>query len=123
MLKYENDYLNMYQTSKNKFTMEFLDSKENYTTSEEFLIDTFISYRNKRISAYMLVPIDSIKVSKKIMEDIDNPYQDKLVGGILTDSIERAYGIADRNGIPGYSCSIYWLLSKEEIKQITNYIK
>ena len=45
-----------------------------------------------------------------------------MVGGVLEDSIRRVYGLCERSGgIRGFSCSIYWELSADELKTVGNY--
>lgn len=70
----------------------------------------------KRIKAYNLVPDGAIIIPAKLVA----LFQGWFIGGVLEDSLYRVYGIChDRGGITGYSCSVYWVPTKEEMEAIT----
>ena len=43
-----------------------------------------------------------------------------LIGGILEDSIVRVHGVC-KNGIRGFSCSVFFIPSKEYLDSIMNH--
>lgn len=70
----------------------------------------------KRIKAYNLVPDGSIVIPANLVP----LFRGWFIGGVLEDSLCRVYGIChDRGGITGYSCSVYWVPTKEEMEAIT----
>lgn len=71
----------------------------------------------KRKKAYDLVPSGA----KIITPNLVRLCEGFLIGGILEDSIQKVYGIAGANGLDGYSCSVYWLLTDNEINSFINY--
>lgn len=90
----------------------FLGSIERINSCEEFFNETI----QKRIKAYNLVPDGAIVIPAQLVP----LFRGWFIGGVLEDSLYRVYGIChDRGGITGYSCSVYWVLTKEEMDNIT----
>lgn len=71
----------------------------------------------KRQKAYDLIPDGS----KIIRRDQIKEFDGKFIGGILTDSIMRVYGTATHRGIPGCSCSVYFIPSDDHLKSVMSY--
>ena len=49
--------------------------------------------------------------------DVDK-YRGCLIAGIMEDAIRTVYGIAQSDGIRGFSCSVYYLPTRAELKEI-----
>jgi len=96
------------------YRYNFLGKEGRYCTNEDGIKD----FIQKRLSAYNLVP----NRCTIIPENLIGLFRGMFVGGILGDCIYTVYGIVrDRNGLNGYSCSIYFLPTEEVLKSIMNY--
>lgn len=90
----------------------FLGRTERISSSKEHFNETI----QKRIKAYNLVPDGAIVVPANLVA----LFRGWFIGGVLEDSLYRVYGIChDRGGITGYSCSVYWVPTKEDMDAIT----
>lgn len=114
----KNDIVQIHEPTINERGIEvssitFLGRTENLWYSNKKDINARIE---KRIKAYNLVPDGAIVISA----DLVPLFRGWFIGGVLEDSLCRVYGIChDRGGITGYSCSVYWVPTKEEIEAIT----
>lgn len=94
------------------YEMDFLCHISRYSCDKESIDETI----EKRIAAYNLIP-DGCKV---IPAHLVGLFNGKLIGGILEDSIQRVHGICE-NGIRGFSCSVFFIPSKEYLDSIMDY--
>lgn len=95
-----------------KYSFTFLGRTEKHASSAE----SFKWSVEKRIKAYNLVPDGAIVIPAQLVP----LFRGWFIGGVLEDSLYRVYGIChDRGGITGYSCSVYWVPTKEEMEAIT----
>ena len=93
-------------------SFKFLGSIERISSCEEYFNETI----QKRIKAYNLIPDGAIVIPRSLVP----LFQGWFIGGVLEDSLSRVYGIChDRGGITGYSCSVYWVPTKDEMDNIT----
>jgi hypothetical protein len=74
---------------------------------------SFQEAMRKLETAYNMVPKGAAIVPKQRISEC----RGWLVGGILQDSLRPVYGAANEHGISGYACSIFWILTEEEIRQ------
>ena len=72
---------------------------------------------DKRTRAYDLIPAGAKIIPAPLVRICEGLF----IGGVLEDSIEKVYGIARDDGIRGYSCSVYWIPSEEELGGFQNY--
>jgi len=94
-------------------SLTFLGRTENIWYSSEQDISARVE---KRIKAYNLVPDGAIVIPANLVA----LFRGWFIGGVLEDSLYRVYGVcSDRGGITGYSCSVYWVPTKEEMEAIT----
>ena len=105
-------YTNGYYPGHFMYQMDFLGHIFTYSCSKESLDETI----RKRINAYNLIP-DGCRVIPANMIKLFNGL---LIGGILEDSIVRVHGVC-KNGIRGFSCSVFFIPSKEYLDSIMNY--
>ena len=89
----------------------FMGKLDTRGTQEYFMKET----ANKRKKAYDLVPGGATIITKELI----GLCQGWLMGGVLSDSVRKVYGICSGGGLPGYSCSIYWVPTEKELKEIT----
>jgi hypothetical protein len=97
---------------ENVYELNFLGHISYFHGSEEYLFKIM----NKFSKAYSLIPKDSVIIPENKVHLYDN----KLIGGILRDSLYAVYGIG-RQGLPGYSCSIYFIPSKNFLSSVVDY--
>ena len=93
---------------KDKFTISFLGRDYNYHCSYQSLVDTI----RKRRTAIDMIPYGA----KIIPEHTIHMFNGTLVCGILADSLYKVAGVCE-NGIRGYSCSVFYAPTEEELKQ------
>jgi len=105
-------YTNGYYPGHFMYEVNFLGDVYRHSCSEESINETI----EKRIAAYNLIP-DGCKV---IPADMIGMFRGLLIGGIMEDSIKRVHGICE-NGIRGFSCSIFFIPSKEYLESIMDY--
>ena len=105
-------YTNGYYPGHFMYQMDFLGHIFTYSCSKESLDETI----RKRINAYNLIP-DGCRVIPANMIKLFNGL---LIGGILEDSIVRVHGVC-KNGIRGFSCSVFFIPSKEYLDSIMNH--
>ena len=105
-------YASGYYPGHFMYQMDFLGHICTYSCSKESLDETI----RKRINAYNLIP-DGCRVIPANMIKLFNGL---LIGGILEDSIVRVHGVCE-NGLRGFSCSIFFIPSKEYLDSIMNY--
>ena len=114
---FENEILKVtytagYYPSHFIYEIDFLGHIYTHSCSKESLDETI----RKRIDAYNLIP-DACRVIPANMIKLFNGL---LIGGILEDSIVRVHGVC-KNGIRGFSCSVFFIPSKEYLDSIMNY--
>ena len=101
-----------------KYDVEFLGHKTTHHGYNEASIQKVIL---KRTKAYDLVP----QGAKIIPKQLIGMCKGLLVGGILEDSLYAVYGLCEGKlnsaGISGYSCSIFWFPTDEELKSFTDF--
>jgi len=105
-------YTNGYYPGHFMYEVNFLGDVSRYSCSKESIDETI----EKRIAAYALTP-DGCKV---IPANMIGMFSGLLIGGIMEDSIKRVHGICE-NGIRGFSCSVFFIPSKEYLDSIMNY--
>ena len=105
-------YTNGYYPGHFMYQMDFLGHIFTYSCSKESLDETI----RKRINAYNLIP-DGCRV---IPANMIKRFNGLLIGGILEDSIVRVHGVC-KNGIRGFSCSVFFIPSKEYLDSIMNH--
>lgn len=118
MLEFKNDVLEMKQLSDKKFEYTFLGKKTTSSCSSSYFQKNWDDTKNKRLTAYDLVPSGC-----KVMSSDFSPMLDGLfIGGVLEDSLYIVYGVGTNGrGISGYSCSLFFFPTQEVIDSITNY--
>jgi len=95
------------------FEITFLGNKTVTTTFSNHQA-RFKDAMHKLKTAYNMVP----KGAAIIPENRIQECRGHLVGGILQDSLLPVYGIANDRGLVGYACSIFWVLTEVEIKEL-----
>lgn len=105
-------YVSGYYPGHFMYKMDFLGDIGRYSCSEESIDETI----KKRIAAFNLIPTGC----KVIPNHLIGMFKGLLVGGIMEDSIVRVHGICE-NGIRGFSCSIFFIPSKEYLDSIMDY--
>lgn len=114
---FENDILKVTYTAGYYhghfiYEIDFLGHICTYSCSKESLDETI----RKRIDAYNLIP-DACRIIPANQVKLFNGL---LIGGILEDSIVRVHGVC-KNGLTGFSCSIYFTTDAEYLKSILDY--
>ena len=114
---FENEILKVTYTSGYypghfMYKMDFLGDIGRYSCSKESIDETI----KKRIAAYNLIPVGCKIIPKHLI----GIFKGLLVGGIMEDSIIRVHGICE-NGIRGFSCSVFFIPSKEYLDSFMNY--
>ena len=104
------EILEVVEKDKNEYELSFCGHKTTIHSSKEHIDDTI----RKRRVAYNMVP-DGATIIPRNMIILCKGW---LVGGILEDSLCTVYGISSERGIAGYSCSIFWLPTQKELKEI-----
>ena len=97
----------------NYYEVIFLNGQPSKCFYDKESIDKLIS---KRLRAYNLIP----NGCKIITKDLVGMYRGMFIGGILEDSIQIVYGIAEPT-IRGFSCSVFFIPSDEIIATLTDY--
>jgi hypothetical protein len=105
-------YTNGYYPGHFMYEMDFLGDIGRYSCNKQSIDETI----KKRIAAYNLIPIGC----KVIPGHLIGMFKGLLVGGIMEDSIIRVHGICE-NGIRGFSCSVFFIPSKEYLDSIMDY--
>lgn len=118
MKNFKNDVLEMNILSDKKFECIFLGDKSTHSTSADYMPEYFEDIKNKRLSAYDLVPSGCKIVPKSLAPLLDG----LLIGGVLEDSIYIVYGLGEGcSGIRGYSCSLLFFPAQEVLDSMMNY--
>ena len=105
-------YTESYYHDKFAYLVDFLGNTCTHHCLEEHIKETI----RKRIAAYNLIP-DGCRIISANQVKLFNGL---LIGGILEDSIVRVHGVCD-NGLRGFSCSIFFIPSKEYLDSIMNH--
>ncbi|MDO9304596.1 MAG: hypothetical protein Q7T77_04665 [Sulfuricurvum sp.] len=124
----QNDIIQLHDPEPSQYggmkrCFTFLGGKECYesyngnnNSINDSINDSINKYIQKRIKAYNLIPDGAIVIPRSLVP----LFQGWFIGGVLEDSLSRVYGIChDRGGITGYSCSVYWVPTKDEMDNIT----
>lgn len=105
-------YVGGYYPGHFMYEMDFLGHISRYSCDKKYMDETI----KKRIAAYNLIPIGC----KVIPGHLIGMFKGLLVGGIMEGSIVRVHGICE-NGIRGFSCSVFFIPSKEYLDSIMDY--
>lgn len=105
-------YASGYYPGHFMYKMDFLGDITRYYCSKESIDEKI----EKRIAAYNLIPAGCKVIPKHLI----GMFKGLLVGGIMEDSIIRVHGICE-NGIRGFSCSVFFIPSKEYLDSIMDY--
>ena len=105
-------YTESYYHDEFAYLVDFLGNTCTHHCLEEHIKETI----RKRIAAYNLIP-DGCRIISANQVKLFNGL---LIGGILEDSIIRVHGVCD-NGLRGFSCSIFFIPSKEYLDSIMNH--
>ena len=105
-------YAESYYHDEFAYLVDFLGNTCTHHCLEEHIKETI----RKRIAAYNLIPDGSRIISANQVK----LFNGLLIGGILEDSIIRVHGVCD-NGLRGFSCSVFFIPSKEYLDSIMNY--
>ncbi len=91
------------------YDITFVGQTHRHYTDENQMKKTI----KKRQVAFSMVP-DNARI---VPEAFISEFNGHLMGGILEDSLRKVYGICN-NGIPGFSCSIFWIPTLSELEEI-----
>lgn len=105
-------YVSGYYPGHFMYEMDLLGHISEYSCSKEYMDNTI----RKRIAAYNLIPFGCKVIPKHLI----GMFNGLLIGGIMEDSIIRVHGICE-NGIKGFSCSVFFIPSKEYLDSIMDY--
>lgn len=105
-------YTNGWHPGHFMYEIDFLGHISRHSCDKESIDETI----KKRGDAYALIP-DGCKV---IPKDLIGMFEDLVIGGIMEDSIKIVHGICE-NGIRGFSCSVFFIPSKEYLDSIMDY--
>lgn len=117
----QNDIIQIHEPEPSKYggmmrCFTFLGGKECHSIYQGKSDESFNKSIKKRIKAYNLIPDGAIVIPRNLVP----LFQGWFIGGVLEDSLSRVYGVChDRGGITGYSCSVYWIPTKDEMESIT----
>ena len=105
-------YTESYYHGHFAYLVDFLGNTCTHHCLEEHIKETI----RKRIAAYNSIP-DGCRIIPANMIKLFNGL---LIGGILEDSIVRVHGVCEK-GIRGFSCSVFFIPSKEYLDSIMNH--
>ena len=105
-------YTESYYHDEFAYLVDFLGNTCTHHCLEEHIKETI----RKRIAAYHLIP-DGCRIISANQVKLFNGL---LIGGILEDSIVIVHGVCE-NGLRGFSCSIFFIPSKEYLDSIMNH--
>ena len=105
-------YVSGYYPGYFMYEMDLLGHISRYSCDKKYMDETI----EKRIAAFNLIPVGCKIIPKHLI----GMFKGLLVGGIMEDSIIRVHGICE-NGIRGFSCSVFFIPSKEYLESIMDY--
>lgn len=105
-------YASGYYPGHFMYEMDLLGHISKYSCDKKYMDKTI----RKRIAAFNLIPVGCKIIPKHLI----GMFKGLLVGGIMEDSIIRVHGVCE-NGIRGFSCSVFFIPSKEYLDSIMDY--